>query len=316
MSKQYKKNDNRIPSHPVRVSFTGEVGAEALTKMNGNKGFISHHASIATSGMNGGAPFENGIQVTSFGSQADTVNPKNVYSMNCKLIGTNNDTDDHLHFENVNRINLGSVERFGNFFVGELVDKISMTALGIVVARDLITDPVFKGKTTVVVTLKNTDYDPFTKAPVSWHTKHFIPPVRNMEKAQNLCQLGREVQLTGQIRDYDSEMFMWESEVHSISICHGEVTLALPPSLRPTGGPSGGRRPLSLGRNTASSVASTSSTPIESQSSPAVVSENSDPLYQSLFGENSKDKSDDEGSEQDSPLANASKSNGKRPRRS
>ncbi|EGF98839.1 uncharacterized protein MELLADRAFT_95079 [Melampsora larici-populina 98AG31] len=316
MSQQMKKNDNRIPSHPIRVGFLGEAGTQALTKMNGSKGFISHHASITTSGMNGGAPFENPIQITSYGSQSDTLASKNVYSMNCKLIGTNDSNDDQLHFENANRVNLGSVDKFGNFFVGELIDKITMSALGIVVAREMITDSAFKGKSTVVVTLKSTDYDPITKGPVSWHTKHYIPPVRNMEKAQSLCQLGCEVLLTGQIKDYNSNLFMWENEVHAISICHGEISLPTVPSSRGTGGPSGGRVPLSLNRNGASSVASTSSQRLDPPSSQSVSSDNRDPLYSSLFG-GVEEPQDDEASasECDTPLVEISKSAGKRARR-
>jgi hypothetical protein len=49
---------------------------------------------------------------------------------------------------------------------------------------------------------------------VNWMTKHYIPPMRNMEKAQVLCVLGREVQFTGIIRDYDAERFMWATEVN------------------------------------------------------------------------------------------------------
>ncbi|EGF98026.1 uncharacterized protein MELLADRAFT_96240 [Melampsora larici-populina 98AG31] len=316
MSTNSKKNDNHIPSHPIRVGFTGEVGNQALAKMNGAKGFISHHASIATSGMNGGAPFENPIQITSYGSQAETLAPKNVYTMNCKLIGTNNSTDDQLHFENVNHINLGSVDKFGEFFVGELIDKITKSALGIVFGRDLITDPAFKGKSTVVVTLKSTDYDPITKTNVSWHTQHYIPPVRNMEKAQNLCQLGREVLLTSQIKDYDSNLFMWENEVHAISICHGEITLAATPSSRSSGGPSGGRIPLSLNRTVPSSVASTSCRPIEASSTPSAVTDSADPLFHSLFGGAERDDTDDEESDVASPLAEVTKTKGKRVRRS
>ncbi|KAH9806989.1 hypothetical protein DFH28DRAFT_1090363 [Melampsora americana] len=306
------KSSNRSPSHPVRISFTGEAGAQALSQMNGNKGFISHHASIATSGMNGGAPFENPIQITSYGLQAETLLPKHVYSMNCKLIGTNDNTDDQLHFEKVNRINLGSIDKYGDFFVGELVDKISVTALGYVVARNLITDPAYKGKTTVVVTLKHTDYDPIAKAPVTWHTKHYIPPVRNMEKAQNLCQLGREVLLTGQIKDYDTTLFMWESKVLSISVCQGEITIA-PTVPRATRGPTGGRIPLSLNRNNASTVASSSSVPIEPSSSPSATTKKTDPLFESLFGSHPEDASDDDVSDDNAPIASSDIRNGKRP---
>lgn len=34
-----------------------------------------------------------------------------------------------------------------------------------------------------------------------------------MERAQVLCVIGREVQFTGLIRDYDTEKCMWATEV-------------------------------------------------------------------------------------------------------
>ncbi|EGG06924.1 uncharacterized protein MELLADRAFT_86270 [Melampsora larici-populina 98AG31] len=303
MSKPASKNEIRTPSHTVRVGFTGEAGAEAFARLNGAKGFISHHTSIATSGMNGGAPFENPIQITSYGSQADTLIPRNVYSMNCKLIGTNNNTDDQLHFENINRINLGNIDRFGEFFVGDLIDKIPMIALGIVYGRDLIQDPAHNGKSTVVITLKHTDYDPLTRGHVSWFTKHFIPPARNMEKAQNLCQLGRELQLTGHIRDYDADLFMWENEVTAISVCYGEVQLNLPSPARGAGGPNGGRVPLSL----------TSASQVTAVNVSKPSSENEVPLFN---GDVDPADVADEGEEGSEPLAEMSnKSLGKRPRR-
>lgn len=178
--------------------------------------------------------------MTAYGSTSEALIPKNVYSMNCKFIGSNDDRDDHLHFENSTRINLGPVENFSEAFLEEILDKVSVVAMGIVVAREIIRDPAYQSKPTVVLTLKSTDYDPIvsavfgfsfinafmvlnsfilsfqTRAPVSWLSKFFVPPVRNLEKAQNLCQLGREIQFVGFIKDYNSTSFMWESEVSSL----------------------------------------------------------------------------------------------------
>jgi hypothetical protein len=114
-----------------------------------------------TSGMNGGASFANGCYLTSYGSQADSLSPGGLYTMTCKLIGTNDKNEDHLHFENCNRINLGSVEQLGINVTTEAMDKVTMVGLGIIVAKDVIKDPLYKGKPTVVATLKHTDYDPF-----------------------------------------------------------------------------------------------------------------------------------------------------------
>lgn len=258
------RQEPRTVSHPNRVYFTGEAGTEVAALLTQNKGFISHHASITTSGMNGGEMFVNPINVTAYGSTAEALVPQHVYTMSCKFIGTNDERDDHLHFENSARINLGSTDIFPENFCEHLMDKVAIVALGIVVARDIIKDPNYKGKPTVVVTLKSTDYDPITRGPVSWLTKHFIPPLRNLEKAQNLCQLGRELQLAGVFKDYDAAHHMWECEVNAISVTSGHLTGAASPT-KP-GVPNGNR--ISLGKkrgaadNVASNVASTSASTI------------------------------------------------------
>ncbi|KAH9813060.1 hypothetical protein DFH28DRAFT_1129012 [Melampsora americana] len=210
-----------------------------------NKGFLSHYAAIITSGMNGGSKFANPVFLTAYGSQADALKPGSLYSMNCKLIGTNDGNNDHLHFENANRVNFGSVENIGINVTNEMMDKVSMVALGIIVAKDTVKDPFYKGKSTVVVTVKHTDYDPFTRMSVTWCTKHFVPPARNMESAQSLCVIGREAQFTGYIRDYDAEKFMWECEACAISVTSGHLTTTPPTPTKSMGRPNGGRIALS-----------------------------------------------------------------------
>ncbi|EGG05751.1 uncharacterized protein MELLADRAFT_87623 [Melampsora larici-populina 98AG31] len=201
------------------------------------------------------------IRVNFFGQAG--VEPNCVYTMTCKLIGTNDNQDDHLHFENSARIDLGDVARFGESFAEDLMDKTVMIALGYVTARETVKDPLYKGKSTVVISLQSQDYDPITKIPVTFYTKHYIPPVRNMEKAQNICQVGREVQLVGAIKDYDGDRFMWETEVTAISRCTGDAPSLIDKGVNKPGTPKGGRVPLTLQRNKASTIASTSASTLD-----------------------------------------------------
>lgn len=166
--------------------------------------------------------------------------------MTCKMIGTNDHNPDHLHFENANRINFGVVEQLGMNVANELMDKVQMIALGIIVGKDVIKDPAYKGKPTVVATLKHTDYDPFTRMSVSWCTRHFIPPVRNMERAQSLCVIGREAQFTGIVKDFDTEKNMWETKVNAISVTSGHISDSPLTPTKTMGRPTGGRIPLSV----------------------------------------------------------------------
>ncbi|KAH9819566.1 hypothetical protein DFH28DRAFT_1122290 [Melampsora americana] len=240
------RTERRQVSHPCRVNYVGECGTEGPGPKPTTKGFHSYHAAIVTSGMNEGSSFSNGIFLTAYGTQFESLVPGGLYSMNCKLIGTNDKNEDHLHFENSSRINLGTVDSVGINVTAELMDKIGMTGMGIIVAKDVITDPLYKGKPTVIATLKHTDYDPFTRMSVSWCTKHFIPPVKNMESAQKLCVVGREAQFTGFIKDYDGEKHMWECETTSISITSGHLTETVQTPIKVAGRPNGGRVPLSV----------------------------------------------------------------------
>ncbi|KAH9807261.1 hypothetical protein DFH28DRAFT_1151099 [Melampsora americana] len=240
------RTERRQVSHPCRINYVGECGTEGPGPKPTPKGFHSYHAAIVTSGMNEGSSFSNGIFLTAYGTQAESLVPGGLYGMSCKLIGTNDRNEDHLYFENSSRINFGTVDSVGINVTAELMDKIGMTGMGIIVAKDVITDPLYKGKPTVIATLKHTDYDPFTRMSVSWCTKHFIPPMKNMESAQKLCVVGREAQFTGFIKDYDGEKYMWECETISISITSGHLAETVTTPIKVVGRPTGGRVPLSV----------------------------------------------------------------------
>ncbi|KAH9812948.1 hypothetical protein DFH28DRAFT_897760 [Melampsora americana] len=239
------RSETRQVSHSVRINYVGEAGEEGPVVGPASKGFIAHLGTILTSGMNTSEPFSNAIYLTSYGSIADSLIEGSLYGMTCKMIGTNDHNYDHFHFENGDRINFGSTEKLGEGVPETLMDKITMIAMGTIVGIDTIKDPLYKGKTTVIATLKHTDYDPFTRMNVNWMTQHYIPPVRNMERAQVLCVLGREVQFTGIIRDYDAEKYMWASEVNAISVTSGHI-INTKSSPKAPGKPGHGRIPLSM----------------------------------------------------------------------
>ncbi|EGG08771.1 uncharacterized protein MELLADRAFT_84300 [Melampsora larici-populina 98AG31] len=195
--------------------------------------------------MNGSQPFANPLYLTSYGPAIDSLSEGSLYSMTCKMIGSNDHNHNHFHFKNSNRINFGTTEALGNNVPEDLIDKITMIAMGVIVAIDTVKDPLYKGKTTVIATLKHTDYDPFTRMNVSWMTQHHIPPIRNMERAQVLCVIGREVQFTGLIRDYDVDKFMWACEVNAISVTSGHSANSKTSPKAP-GKPGNGRTPSTM----------------------------------------------------------------------
>ncbi|KAH9807535.1 hypothetical protein DFH28DRAFT_938269 [Melampsora americana] len=239
------RSEARQVSHSVRINYVGVAGEEGPVVGPASKGFIAHLATILTSGMNGSGPFSNAIYLTSYGSAADSLIEGSLYGMTCKMIGTNDHNYDHFLFENAHRIDFGSTAKLGEGVPEDLMDKTNIIAMGIIVGIDTIKDPLYKGKTTVIATLKHTDYDPFTRMNVSWMTQHYIPPIRNMERAQVLCVLGREVQFTGIIRDFDGEKCMWASEVIGISVTSGHITNTKVSPKAP-GKPAHGRIPLSI----------------------------------------------------------------------
>lgn len=113
--------------------------------------------------MNGSEPFSNPFYLTSYGPAIDSLIEGSLYGMTCKMIGSNDENYDHLHFENSQRINFGVSDALGENVPEDLMDKIMMIAMGVIVAIDTVKDPLYKGKTTVIATLKHTDYDPFVR---------------------------------------------------------------------------------------------------------------------------------------------------------
>ncbi|EGG13243.1 uncharacterized protein MELLADRAFT_123950 [Melampsora larici-populina 98AG31] len=209
--------NSSILQHPIQLQFIGRAGREFVQTSLRNRGFVSHTASINTSGLKGNHITSTDVNLTAFNWSQNEINVGDMYSMSCKLIASNDANADHLHFDSATSLDVTSVYPVGENLIRGAVDRVSLTALGTIVGKEIVPGDA-DHPSGCTITLKSVDIDPITKSPVVWFTKHHICPMPSLESAARMWQEGAIVHISGVVVGYDSVSFMWISSVNCISV--------------------------------------------------------------------------------------------------
>jgi hypothetical protein len=170
-----------IFKHAMELHFIGQAGREVIASSSSidpyhckltfsplkiphmfvnDRGFVTHHATIETSGPNGEGIKSTDVKLTAEKSTANELQVGDVYSMSCKLIASNDSRPDYLYFNGATSANLSSMEEINAEVLNATLNKISVKALGTIVAKETIPASGPGGRDACMITLKLVDIDP------------------------------------------------------------------------------------------------------------------------------------------------------------
>ncbi|KAH9812946.1 hypothetical protein DFH28DRAFT_898128 [Melampsora americana] len=201
-----------VVCHPVQAHFTGIVGPELQNILLNDKGFISYKAAINTQQIDG-TNVDTPIDLTLSMRHNLTMVPGDIYSISCKMIGSNTYRNDALHFGRHTQVKLDSYDKRNTVFDHGTINKMSMVVLGIVFSQEMISADAEIGAGSVVITVKSVDFNPVNKSPVVWMTKHYVESSIYNNALKKGLKIGSEIQFAGIVTGYDAHCFMWELEV-------------------------------------------------------------------------------------------------------
>ncbi|EGG08252.1 uncharacterized protein MELLADRAFT_85082 [Melampsora larici-populina 98AG31] len=139
---------------------------------------------------------------------------------------TDAQTDDIIFFKASDRVLLNSEDAF----VGDLVDVVGVTGVGIVCNITIVIEPARGGlmknpkdenKPTTIVTVLHSNFHPPTKESAQFTAKYRIPPTPNLAGTPKILKIGREFQFHGFIKDYDSTNFRYIVIANKVSPTNG-----------------------------------------------------------------------------------------------
>ncbi|KAH9822526.1 hypothetical protein DFH28DRAFT_922817 [Melampsora americana] len=170
-------------SHPVSVS--GVVETSANTFMGS---FHSFHRVTTVPTRFDPAPLLSLAMDGMAIAKQNTMD--HCYVMKSRFIPATDNAGYTMYYEADHKILVGTTESFP----GELNNNTALAGLGIVTSRTTIPDEA-TGKETLCFVMSHVDYQPEASANHSFEIEYRIRPTRNLEKSQNLIQLGRETLL-------------------------------------------------------------------------------------------------------------------------
>lgn len=186
-------------------------------------GFVARAGVINTSGIGGLETTRTPINLVALDLEENSLTNGDVYSISCKVIGSNIPRNDCLHFTSATHIHLSSNERAPIEDNDTFVNNIAMTALGTIVAKVSTDEDWGEGVYPMIVTLKSVDIDPISNEPTVWLSKHHMTPRPGMPDPSNMFKVGQEVQISGMVKGYDNVDHMWHTEVSWITGCGNQA---------------------------------------------------------------------------------------------
>ncbi|EGG00445.1 uncharacterized protein MELLADRAFT_67841 [Melampsora larici-populina 98AG31] len=217
-------SNNRRVSHPAYVSSCWEISGIVASTLSANVGYRVANSGIGCSGIEGNEPFEHPVQLTAYTGSGVVVTVGDMYFAKAKFFAPNDLTPTSAVHEHSHVVHLGNAETFP----GALINNTAISAIGIIVSKRVVQEANHEGRPTTVCIVRHTDYNPVVGANVEFNIEYWCRPVRNLTKAQNLFQRGREVTLFGYITGKDVQRHMWQVDVYAVSVATGHESLSTP----------------------------------------------------------------------------------------
>lgn len=115
---------------------------------------------MVTPGTVGLEPTVTDVDLTALTTHNVTMNTGDLFTISCKMIGSNTATNDALHFGSATQVRIMKNEDIPSTFDSDRVNKFAMIALGIVVEKQIVPDSNVPGGLATILTIKAVDKDP------------------------------------------------------------------------------------------------------------------------------------------------------------
>ncbi|EGG01573.1 uncharacterized protein MELLADRAFT_66994 [Melampsora larici-populina 98AG31] len=203
-------------SHVVMISGVVENSAVHPPSDSRNYSYRSTTVAITCNGWNGDNMKEYNGKFTAYCSALQVPHEGECYCTKARFLPSRDSANFNMYYEADHKIYVGTSETF----TGVLHNNTALSGLGIVSSRRTMPDED-DTKSTLCFVMKHIDYQPQIRKNQYFKIEYCIRPTRNMEKSQNLVQVGRETLISGFIVDWDGDNNHWIVEVTAVSPCTG-----------------------------------------------------------------------------------------------
>ncbi|KAH9822465.1 hypothetical protein DFH28DRAFT_922766 [Melampsora americana] len=143
--------------HPLAIHFLGQIDKQLSNDDLTDKGFVGHLSNIITSKSIDCEVKSTPIDLITPRITKETLEPGNLYNINCKLIASNTICNDQLHFIDGSKVKIDNPENNLTESDAILSNKIGIIGLGIIIKKEVVRKIDDNSISRVELTLKSVD---------------------------------------------------------------------------------------------------------------------------------------------------------------
>ncbi|KAI7933844.1 hypothetical protein MJO29_016682 [Puccinia striiformis f. sp. tritici] len=202
----------RAPNHPVHVTGLFETLDESVPDSNraNQYGNVTTPSCVSCAGLSGSSPEDFELTLTTNTALNNVLEPASMYFLAGCLLAPNDGSTPTLAYQQPSVVRSGPAGSSAPDFT----NKINVIGLGLVTHRKDVVENADEGSSYLAVTLQHSDWDSIVSS------KIFI-------KTHGLYVIGREMEITGNLIDFDMEQF---TAVVLVRPIHPPIELSRPNS--------------------------------------------------------------------------------------
>ncbi|KNE94455.1 hypothetical protein PSTG_12176 [Puccinia striiformis f. sp. tritici PST-78] len=206
-------------NHPVNVTGLFKTLDESVadsTRAN-QYGNVTTPSCVSCAGLSGTSPKDFELNLTTNTALNNVLQPASTYFLAGRLISPNDGSTPTLTYQQT------SVVRNGNAgpTAPDFTNKVNVIGLGLVVSRQEVVSTGDNSSSYLEVIVQHSDWDSIARLHRSFTVCYIVPGSKIFIKTHGLYVVGRELEITGHLIDFDMDQFTAVVAVNSVSVTTG-----------------------------------------------------------------------------------------------
>ncbi|KAH9464518.1 hypothetical protein Pst134EB_004050 [Puccinia striiformis f. sp. tritici] len=209
----------RAPNHPVNISGlfeTLDVSVPDNTRAN-QYGNVTTPSCVSCAGIDGTTPEFYELSLTANTALNNLLEPTSTYFLSGRLLAPNDGSTPVLTYQPHSAVRNGPAGPTAPDFT----NKVNVIGLGLVTGRQEVVSPGDDTPAHLEVTVEHSDWDSIQRAHRSFTVRYIVPGTKIFIKTHGLYLVGRELEITGNLVDFNMTTFTAVVAVTSVAVTTG-----------------------------------------------------------------------------------------------
>ncbi|POW22211.1 hypothetical protein PSHT_01508 [Puccinia striiformis] len=209
----------RAPNHPVHVTGLFETLDESVPDSNraNQYGNVTTPSCISCAGLSGSSPEDFELTLTTNMALNNVLDPSFMYFLAGRLLAPNDGSTPILSYQQTSVVHSGPAGPTAPDFT----NKTNVIGLSLVINRQEVVDNADEASSHLAVTLQHSDWDSIARTHRPFTVRYIVPGSKIFIKTHGLYIVGREMEITGNLIDFDMEQFTAVVLVNSVAVTTG-----------------------------------------------------------------------------------------------